>query len=90
MPARRSTSDSRTPRQRAVPIAPSVHAVPLTARPCCEVKKLRPLPAHSTNAVRVTWEASRSAKPKSTGPPVSPSPHTVSFQSVRSMRGVAV
>jgi hypothetical protein len=51
IPAASSTSRSGTPRQRATPIAPSVHWLPGTGVPCWEAKKLRPLPAHSMNAV---------------------------------------
>ena len=50
-PARSSTSASGTPRQRATPIAPSFHGVPAAGVPCWLAKKLRPLPAHSMNAV---------------------------------------
>ena len=50
-PARSSTADSGTPRQRASPIAPSRHWVPEAGVLCWSAKKRRPLPAHSIAAV---------------------------------------
>ena len=93
MPARRSTSASRTPRQRAAPIAPE--------RPGGAADRLRPAArrrscgrcprTRRTRCGSPTGSARRSVVAEvQPGRPCSPSPHTVSRQASASMRGVAV
>ena len=50
--------DGQVVREPATPIAPSFHWVPDARLPCWVPKKLRPLPAHSTNAVSLSQQLS--------------------------------
>ena len=92
MPARSSSSPRGTPRQRATPTAPSFHCVPAAGVPCWLAKKLRPLPAHSMNAVIVRdgsrWRSrSENVVPSGRRRPL---PNTLRRQVTGSMIGVAV
>ena len=73
-----------------------VHAVPETVWPCWVVKKLRPLPAHSMNAVSVVDGRRRNCFRltvmglSAVGDPCSPAPNSFNRQASPSMVGVLV
>ena len=92
MPARSSSSPRGTPRQRATPTAPSFHCVPAAGVPCWLAKKLRPLPAHSMNAVTSATAAGggRAARTSVPSGRRRPLPNTLRRQVAGSMIGVAV
>lgn len=92
IPARSSTSRSGTPRHCATPIAPSFQAEPVAGVPCWLAKKLRPLPAHSMNAARVSEGMPRRSRRLSEIPfgSLRPLPNRLSRQLVGSTSSVAV